>query len=151
MLDLNQFFCANENCQLYGQRGQGNIRKYGYYGPHRRQVLQCKVCKKTFSETKHTAFFGSRYSADTIRKIVLSIAEGNGIRATARLLGLSKDSVNKVVKKAGAHCGLVMQELLHDLHLEQCQLDELCSFVKKNPTATGTYREVTGASGAGSR
>lgn len=151
MLDRKQYFCPNPNCSHYGQRGKGNVRKFGHYGKAHRQVLQCNVCLKTWSETSHTAFFHSRYSHDTIRLIILSVAEGRGIRETARALNLSKDSVNKVVRKAGAHCRLVMEELLTNLHLEQCQLDELCSFVKKSLVVTGTSKEDTGVHGFGSR
>ena len=64
--------------------------------------------------------------------IVISCAvEGNGVRSTACILGLSKDGVNKVIIKAGEHAHKVLADLLHSLHLEECQLDELWSFVQK--------------------
>jgi AraC-like DNA-binding protein len=105
---------------------------------------------KTWSETSHTVFFHSRYPPDTIRQIIIHIAEGHGIRDTARILNLSKDAVNHIVRKAGAHCRSVMQELLTDLHLEQCQMDELCSFVKKNLVAAGTTKPSSDVLGSGS-
>ena len=131
MLDINQYFCVNESCIHYGLRGQGNIVKCGTYGKQDRQLLQCKTCKKRFSETRNTAFFGCKYPAQTIQMIVHCAAEGNGVRATARILELDKNAVNRVIKKAGDHCAHILSNLIHSLQLEECQLDELWAFIQK--------------------
>ena len=132
MLPIEKYFCINEQCSMYGLAGEGNIVKCGKYSNNTRQLLQCNKCKKRFSEFRNTAFFNSKYSPDTIQAIIVSVAEGNGIRSTARQLGLSKDSVNNIVKKAGQHCELIMSNLLRSLNLDLCQMDELWSFIKKN-------------------
>ena len=150
MLDLKEYFCINEQCSQYGLKNNGNIVKCGTYGKHKRQMLQCKVCKQRFSETRNTAFFGTKYSPETIKAIIICIAEGNGIRRTARILSLSKDAVNKIVKKAGEHCDLVLSNLLSSLSLEQCQMDELWSFVrKKNRIPKSTVSNGADESGSG--
>ena len=131
MLDLSEYFCVNDSCIHFGLRGQGNIVKCGTYGKHKRQLLQCRTCKKRFSETRNTAFFGSKYSAETIQNIILCVAEGNGVRSTARILKLDKDAVNKVILKAGEHCFRVLFNLIKSLQLKECQLDELWAFVQK--------------------
>lgn len=137
MLDINQYFCVNESCIHYGLRGQGNIVRCGTYGKQKRQLLQCNTCKKRFSETRNTAFFGSKYPSKTIQDIILCVAEGNGIRSTSRILNLDKDAVNRVVLKAGEHCFRVLSNLVKSLQLEECQLDELWAFVQKK----GYFRE----------
>lgn len=53
------------------------------------------------------------------------------VYALRRILGLSKDGVNKVILKAGEHAHRVLSDLLHSLHLDECQLDELWSFINK--------------------
>ncbi len=131
MLNIDKYFCINEHCSHYGLRGKGNIVKCGTYGKFHRQYLQCKICKHKFSETRYTAFFGTKYPDETVRKIILCVAEGNGVRNTARILGLSKDAVNRIIKIAGDHCDNVMSNLLQSLSLEQCQMDELWSFISK--------------------
>lgn len=131
MLNIQIFFCVNESCMHYGIRGHGNIVKAGTYGKHKRQLLQCQTCKTRFSETRNTAFFGSKYPAQTIHMIIRCVAEGNGVRATASILGLDKDAVNRVITKAGQHCAHVLSNLIHSLQLEECQMDELWSFVQK--------------------
>ena len=130
--DLSQFFCPNKDCRPYELRNQGNIRKRAIYGKERRRLLVCSTCKKRFAETRCTVFFGTKYSRETIRQILLHVAEGVGVRATARLLGLSKDAVNRIILVAGEHCARVTQNLLTDLNLTEVQLDELWVFIKKN-------------------
>jgi hypothetical protein len=44
---------------------------------------------------------------------------------------LDKDAVNRVVLKAGEHCKEILENLIRDLCLNECQLDELWTFVKK--------------------
>lgn len=133
MIDISNYFCPNPDCKHYGLRNQGNIVKSGTYNVQgeKRQMLKCNVCKERFSETKNTVFFHSHYSAETIRRIINCTAEGNGVRATARILELSKDGVNKIILIAGKHCQFVLSSLLNSLHLEECQLDELWTFVQK--------------------
>lgn len=131
MLDLDQYFCTNPECKDYGRRGLGNISVNCQYGKHNRYLLRCKTCKKRFSETKCTAFFGSKYPPETIEAIIKAVAEGNGVRATSRMLDLDKDAVNRVILKAGEHCERMLADLLHSLQLTEIQLDELWSFVQK--------------------
>jgi transposase-like protein len=133
MVDIKNYYCPNRDCKHYGLRNQENIVKSGTYpvNGEKKQMLQCKVCKERFSETRNTIFFHSHYSSETIRQIINCTSEGNGVRATARMLELSKDGVNKIVIKAGEHCQMVLSSLLTSMHLEECQLDELWTFVQK--------------------
>jgi transposase-like protein len=150
MLDVQHYYCVNAECAVYGLRGKGNIVRCGTYGKHKRQLLQCNVCKQRFSETRNTAFFGSKYSAETIQMIIRCVVEGNGVRSTARILDLSKDGVNHVIKKAGQHCDAVLSNLLQSLQLDQCQLDELFTFIqKKELFMRPTRRADAGEYGSG--
>ena len=60
---------------------------------------------------------------------VRALAEGNSIRATARIVQVDKDAVCTWLDRAAQHCRLVMLYLWRDLHVMECQLDELWSFV----------------------
>jgi hypothetical protein len=53
-----------------------------------------------------------------------ALAEGLSIRATGRLLGVDKDTVNHWLPSLGRHCQA-------HLHLSECQLDELWTFIAK--------------------
>ena len=113
-------------------RNHGNISIRGSYGKDKtRELLYCKTCGKRFAATKATAFFGLHLPPDAIRQIIHHAAEGVGVRATARLLDIDKDTVNRVILRAGEHCELVLSSLLSSLSLTEGQLDELWTFVKK--------------------
>jgi len=60
---------------------------------------------------------------------VRALAEGNSIRATARIVRVDKDAVCTWLDRAAQHCRLVMLYLWRNLHVIECQLDELWSFV----------------------
>ena len=53
------------------------------------------------------------------------------IRATGRLLSVDKDTVNHWLPVLGAHCQNVMGYFFRHLHLLECQLDELWTFIAK--------------------
>jgi transposase-like protein len=135
MLDIKEYFCPNERCKHYGLRDEGNLMKAGTYlrkhSGERKQMLKCRICGHRFSETQSTIFAGCHYGEQIIRSIIVCISEGNGIRATARIHGLSKDRVNKIVLKAGQYAEKMLTNLLHSLQLNECQMDELWSFVNK--------------------
>lgn len=132
MTNLDQCFCPNEQCNDYGLRQKGNIAIRGKYGKdNNRDLLYCKTCGKRYAATQASALFGLHLSDESIRQIIHHTAEGVGVRATARLLELDKDTVNRVILRAGEHCANVLSELLRSLKLTEAQLDELWTFVKK--------------------
>lgn len=131
MVELGNYFCPNEKCKDHGIRGGGNITTSTQYGKNRTHLLRCKTCNQRFSENHNTVFMHSNYNRGTIQRIILAFAECNSIRGTARILSLDKDGVNRVVLKAGEHCKQILDSLIRDLCLNECQLDELWTFVKK--------------------
>ena len=132
MSQLEQCFCPNEQCKDHGLRGQGNISIRCKYGKDKsRDLLYCRTCGTRFAATQSSALFGLHLPAESIRQIIHHAAEGVGVRATARLLDLDKDTVNRVILRAGEHCANVLSELLTSLSLTEVQLDELWTFVKK--------------------
>ena len=132
MIELGLCFCPNEACKDYGLRGQGNLTRQFAYGVNNdRHMLACRTCKARFAETRCTAFFGSKFTGEQIGAILRTTAEGVGVRATGRILGLDKDAVNRVILKAGDHCAKVLENLLVQLNLTEVQLDELWTFLAK--------------------
>ncbi len=150
MIDLSNYFCPNPKCKDNGVRGHGNITTSTRYGKNRTHLLRCKTCNKRFSENRNTIFMHSNYNRETIQRIILAVAECNSIRGTARILSLDKDGVNRVVLKAGEHCKEILEDLIRDLCLNECQLDELWTFVKKRKLfAAKTSKETMAATGSG--
>ncbi len=132
MENIHDAFCPNKDCSDSGLRNHGNIAFRGKYGKDKtKDLLYCRTCNKRFAATRSTAFFGLHLSDEQIAQIIHHAAEGVGVRATARLLSMNKNTVNRVILRAGQHCETVLSNLLRALRLEEAQLDELWAFVKK--------------------
>jgi len=119
MEDLSRFCCQNAECADYGKRGHGNLTVCGHYGRQRRRLLYCRTCKARFSERKGTPLFDTRLPPDKAVAVLHHLAEGCGVRQTARLTGVSKDTVVRYGLRAGDHA--------HQLH------DELVGFSPRDP------------------
>ncbi len=137
MANIENAFCPNKDCKDYGLQNHGNIAIRGKYGKDKnKDLLYCRTCGKRFASTRATAFFGLHLSDEKIAQIIHHAAEGVGVRATARLLNINKDTVNRVILRAGEHCEIVLSNLLRSLKLKEAQLDELWAFVKKRKLLT---------------
>ena len=131
-MDTSFYFCPNEDCPKDGKVGPDNqIIGAGRYGKHQTQMLKCKVCGKTFSERRGTPLFNLKANEETFYRAIACLAEGNGIRGTARILELDKDPGSAWLGKASQHVEAGSRELMVHLHFEEVHLDEFWSFVKK--------------------
>jgi transposase-like protein len=102
MTEVDNAFCQNTDCKDYGLRNHGNITFRGKYGKDKtKDLLYCRTCGRRFASTRATAFFGLHLSDEKIEQIIHHAAEGVGVRSTARLLGIDKDTVNRVILRAG--------------------------------------------------
>jgi transposase-like protein len=131
-LDTSTYFCPYQDCTNYGKVGDDNqIIGAGRYGPHQTQMLKCTVCQRRFSARCGTPLFGLKTDEQTFYEVIACLAEGNGIRATARIKKVDKDTVTAWLDKASQHVEAVSRYLMVNLHFEAVQLDEFWSFVKK--------------------
>ncbi|MGH7737512.1 MAG: IS1 family transposase [Candidatus Tyrphobacter sp.] len=63
-------------------------------------------------------------------RVLSALVEGNSIRATARMVGVSKDTVQKLLEDVGAACELYHDENVRDLSVMLIQCDEIWTFCK---------------------
>jgi IS1 family transposase len=89
------------------------------------------MCQHTFSGRRGTAYFNIQSEARIYTIAMRALAEGNSLRGTGRIVGVDKDTVCAWLDKAGRHCRAVTAYLFNNLHITECQLDELWSFVHK--------------------
>jgi transposase-like protein len=129
-MNLEKFSCPNTLCTDYGKRNTGNVSLYTRYGRKHVRLLLCKTCGKTFSELKGTPFWDSRLDWDTIEKIYRSLLDGQGIRATARIHGLSKNTVKRYLRLAKKDFTTV-QGFLKDRGVVNDNNDQLRDLVDK--------------------
>src|SRR2546422_4527840 len=92
-------------------------------GPWRQ--LYCRSCHGDFLETHGTMFHGKRLSVERIVRVLACLAEGLGIRATARVVESDANTVLQWLVEAAEHLRAFSAYFLCDLHLEPLQLDEL--------------------------
>ena len=94
-IDTSMYFCPRKDCSNYGKVGPNNqIIGGGTYGKDHRQLLKCKLCGHRFSARRGTALFDLKADEETFYGVIACLAEGNGIRATARIKKVDKDTVS---------------------------------------------------------
>src|SRR6266516_2114420 len=124
-VDTSHHFCPNADCAYHGWVGWGNLRANGHpHGGPWRQLL-CVVSRRSFLETLGTLLHGKRSSPDLIVRVISCLAEGLGIRGTARVFEVDPNTVLQWLVEAADQLRAFSTYFLHDLHLHQVQLDEL--------------------------
>jgi len=71
-----------------------------------------------------TAYYGLKANRSLFEMAVRALAEGNALRATARIVPVDKDTVCAWLDRVARHCRVVMLSLWHNLHVWECPLDE---------------------------
>jgi IS1 family transposase len=79
--------------------------------------------------TQGTAYFDLEADPALFELTIRALAEGNSIHSTARIVQIDKDTVCAWLNRAAQHCRLICLSLWRQLHVTECQLDELWSFV----------------------
>jgi IS1 family transposase len=124
-IDTQSHFCPDQDCSYHGWLGRGNIRANGHPGGHPWRQLQCVSCLGYFYETHGTLFHGKRASVELIVRVLACLAEGLGIRGTARVFEIDPNTVLSWLVEAAEQLKAFSAYFLHELHLNQIQLDEL--------------------------
>lgn len=132
MMELEQYFCPNEQCEEYGITHKGNISVRCRYGKDKSRVmLYCRTCGKRFSSAQASVFLDLHLPTDKIRQIIDLTAKGNSVRTISGQLELDKDTVNRVLLRASEHCTNVLSDLLNSLEMSETQLDKFWDFIKR--------------------
>src|SRR5439155_6342878 len=126
-VDTSQHFCPYPDCAYQGWVGLGNLCANGHPSGAPWRQLHCSSCKGYFLETHGTIFHGKRVSVDLIVHVIGCLAEGLGIRGTARVFEVDPNTVLGWLVEAADQLRAFSRYFLHDLHLTQVQLDELCA------------------------
>jgi IS1 family transposase len=70
----------------------------------------------------------NRLSASKRAQIIRALTEGNSVRATARMVDCSQNTVFKLIADVGTACAAYQDRALRDLPCKRIQCDELWSF-----------------------
>jgi IS1 family transposase len=70
----------------------------------------------------------NRLTPQRRKQVVASLVEGNSIRATVRMTGVSKNTVTKLLVDLGLVCSIYQDRFMRDLPCERIQCDEIWAF-----------------------
>lgn len=123
--------CQNEKCRFYlKEEGKDIIKRGKYRTGHQRYF--CKHCKTFFMETKGTPLYHKHLSISEIVDICKHLVEKNGIRSIERITGHHRDTIGQLLEDLALHAEMVNSILLQEVKLEQFEVDEMWTFIKKN-------------------
>jgi IS1 family transposase len=129
-VDTSRHFGPHSDCDSRGWLGLGNLRANGppSGGPWRQ--FHCISCQGYLLETHGTLFHGKQAAVELIVRVVACLAEGWGIRATARVFEVAPNTVLQWLVAAAEQLRAFSAYFLCDLHLEQLQLDALYAVLR---------------------
>jgi transposase-like protein len=93
VVDTSRHFCPHSDCDYQGWRELGNLRANGHPGGGPWRQFHCTSCDGYFLETHGTLFHGKQAAVELIVRVLACLAEGLGIRATARVFEVAPHTV----------------------------------------------------------
>lgn len=109
------------NCRLKAKK-HGKDRKGN-------QRWLCRPCKRTFAEPCERPLGIMRLPLDKAVMILNLLVEGNSARSVARVTGVHKGTILRLLRQVGEQCERILAARFRDLKVEDVQADELWSFV----------------------
>jgi hypothetical protein len=118
------------DCDYQGWLGLGNLCANGHPsgGPWRQ--LYCRSCHGYFLEKYGMLFHGKRLSVELIVCALACLAEGLGMRATARVCEVDPSTVLQWLVEVAEQLQAFTRYCLCDVHIKQLQLDELYAVLR---------------------
>jgi len=128
-IDTTGQFCPQAACAYHGWVDFGHLRANGHPNGRRGRQLVCLNCHGYVLETLGTAFHGKRVDPDTLVWAITALAEGLGIRAVARVFEADPHTVLSWLVEAAERLEAFCRDHVHDLEVEQVQMDELFAWL----------------------
>ena len=145
-MDLRTCHCRNRRCRYCGKISAAS--RLQPHGSDRGEArFRCTACGAVIEARAATAYADIRTGLPLYELGAQLLAEGLSIRATARVLGVDKDTVCGWVRQLGAHCADGAAYHFRQLQLTECQLDELWGFVRKKEDRLSPLEQMLGVYG----
>src|SRR5213080_1534662 len=139
-IDTSMHFCPHAGCDYRGWLGRGNLRANGHPSGGRWRQFQCTSCEGYFPEHHGTIFHGKQGPVELIVRVLACLAEGLGIRATARVFEVAPNTVLNWLGEAAEQLTAFSASFLCEVHVQQLQLDELYAVL--SAVKEGAMREA---------
>src|SRR5438876_5435342 len=125
VIDTSRHFCPHAGCDYPGWGGLGNLRANGHPSGGLWRQLSCRSCHGDFLETHGTLLHGKRLAVELLVRVLACLAEGLGMRATARVFEVDPNTVLHWLVEAAELLRAFSCYFLCEVHVQQLQLDEL--------------------------
>src|SRR5271154_4714465 len=80
-------------------------------------------------DRSRTVFDMNALSTDEQTRVVAALVEGNSFRSIERMTGIHRDTIMRLMVRAGTGCADLMDREMRNLNCQRLQLDELWAFV----------------------
>jgi IS1 family transposase len=130
-VDTSRHFCPHAECAYRGWLELNNLRANGHPngGPWRQ--FHCTSCNGYFLETHGTLFHSKQAEVEIIVRVLACLAEGLGIRATARVFEVAPNTVLAWLVEAAEQLRAFSAYFLCKVHVNQGQRDELYAVLRE--------------------
>jgi len=130
-VDTSMHFCPHDGCRYRGWLELHNLRANGHPNGAPWRQFQCLSCLGYFPEHHGTIFHGKQAAVELIVRVLACLAEGLGIRATARVFEVAPHTVLHWLVEAAEQWRAFAAYFFCDLHVKQVQLDELYAVLRE--------------------
>jgi len=120
-------YCDNPTCSCFNQVGVNNIR----INSRPKGQVYCNKCRNIWVLTKGTIFFDLRTPIKKVIETLQLLVRGMGFNNTCRTAKVSPGTVLEWIEKAANHSNEFTEYMQQNMNLEQVQIDEFWSFIRK--------------------
>jgi IS1 family transposase len=124
-------FCPHPDCDYRGWLGLNNLRANGHPSGGTWRQFHCLGCQGFFPEHHGTIFHGKQAAVELIVRVLACLAEGLGIRATARVFETDPNTVLHWLVEAAERLRTFSAYFLCEVHVTQLQLDEVYAVLRE--------------------
>lgn len=129
-MDIVQGGCPYSDCADFGELHRENLHPQARYGSGAWTLQRCRTCGRTFSERRWTPFFRLHLAPERAVAGLKLLAEGHSIRATAEQLGVDKNTVLNVLKRACTHARWFQTSVVREFGWTPAAGDSLYAFLR---------------------
>jgi transposase-like protein len=141
--DLTTLACVHPEGQQFQQAGQGKLAIRQVYGRDRFRLWRCRICGEAFSERRGSALCNTTLPETKAAEVSNQLDAGCSVRATARLVKVSTETVARLLRVSGRHAERLHNQHVHALRPRALECDEQWSVVKKSKNAVRIMSEGT--------
>ena len=116
--------------------GCTSVRRFGRKNGQQR--WHCPACGRTFGATTGTPMYRLRTPPAEVARALLVVMRRGSLSAAEEITGHKYETIGKWLRRAGEHAEALTHALVHDLEVEEMEVDAFWSFVRNGSRALRT-------------